>query len=192
MSRIQPPPALPHEVVDQCAEIIYAVDAKGREIERRWGKGILPRMVSIESLERFRRQQRKFSAAAFAMDADECRKHGAAMERAYAALEREAAERGHYAEPAQTWEFTLKDGSLVVLVRDRAELAQVDLKGREAQVWSLEEIAGIIERFPILSAAKDMFPGAEVVSIRPETEAVKFVEDTLDDLPFGRPAEVAA
>lgn len=185
MTIVQAPPPLRHEVVDQCAEIIYAVDAKGREIDRRWGMGILPRMVSIESMERFCRQKRKFSAAAFAMDLDDVRKHGAAMQRAYAALEAEAATLGHYPEPVQTWEFTLKDGGLVVLVRDRAELAKVDTRDRPAQIWSLEEIADIIEKFPALSKAKDYFPGAEVLSVRPEPETIKFVEDTLDDLPFG-------
>ncbi len=181
---IQAPPPLRHEEVDQCADIIAAVDRKAKEIERKWGIGRLPFLVPIALMERFRSQQHKFNLATMALDAAECRKHGGAMERAYTKLEDAAHEAGHYPRHADVWEFTLRDGGVVMLVRDRAEMAQVDPKGRAVQIWSLDEVADVIAKFPVLSLAKEHFPGAVVESIRPSREAQEALDDSLMQIPF--------
>lgn len=48
------------------------------------------------------------------------------------------------------------------LLRDTGRLQR---HGRKAQVWALDEIASVIRCHPILAAAKDAFPGAQVVSV---------------------------
>ncbi len=178
------PPPLRHEEIEDCTVIIQAVDCKARELERRWGTGRLPNLVPVEWAERFMSQRRKFSAACFALDLEQVRLHGTAMERAYDKLEELATASGHMPTPPEHWEFQLEDGQLVVLVRDRAEMVQIDLKGRQAQIWSLDEIAEIVRKFPMLSAAKESFPGAEVISIRPERLAKDALDDALGDIPF--------
>lgn len=178
------PPPLPHEEVEQCSVIIKAVDRKGREMERKWGIGRLHNLVPVEWAERFHSQRKKFSAACFSLNANEVRLHGTAMERAYDKLEEVAVSCGHTPSPPEHWEFELEEGKLVILVRDRAEMAQIDLKGRQAQIWSLDEIAEVVRKFPELSAAKEHFPGAEVISIRPERAAHDALDDQLSDIPF--------
>lgn len=51
---------------------------------------------------------------------------------------------------------------LAVILRDTG---RVQRHGRKAQVWALDEIASVIRCHPILAAAKDAFPGAQVVSV---------------------------
>jgi len=178
------PPPLRHEEVEQCTVIIQAVDRKAREIERKWGIGRLHNLVPVEWAERFASQRKKFSMACFTLEPAEVRLHGTAMERAYDKLEEVAVASGHMPSPPAHWEFELDEGQLVILVRDRAEMAQIDLKGRAAQIWSLDEIANVVRKFPMISAAKDNFPGAEVVSIRPERAAKDALDDKLSDIPF--------
>jgi hypothetical protein len=181
----QAPPPLLHEVAEKCTIIIKAVDQKAREIERKWGIGRLQNLVPAEWSERFLSQQRKFSLAAFEMNLDDLRIHAAGMERAFDKLEEIAISHGHIPNHSQQWEFQLSNGSLVILVRDRAEMAQVDTQGRQAQIWAIDEIIEIIDKFPTLSAAKDSFPGAEVQSIRPSPDAIKTAKQILEDeIPF--------
>ena len=106
------------------------------------------------------------------------------MERAYEALEKAAVAAGNKPGVPETWELTLPDGSLVVLVRDRAEMGQVDTQGRQAQVWALEELGDIITKFPALVLAKEAFPGAVVESIRPDPKAIQLIDDNLAEAPF--------
>ena len=188
---LQAPPPLKHEVLSDIDATIRTVDAHAREIERRWGIGRLPHLVPLEWGEKFRRQKAAWEKACFecvdslsAEDRDRVKSLGEAMLRAFAKLEQVAEMAGHFPEPPTSWEFMLKDGGLVVLVRDRAELAQIDLKGRQAHVWSLEEIAEIVARFPALAAAKDAFPGAEVVSLRTSPAVIGELDDSMADLPW--------
>ncbi len=183
-NRVQAPPPLPHQRQEASAEIIANVDAHARAVERRWGTGKLPRLVPIDWMERFRSQRRKFETACFEFDHDNIRLHGEAMLRAFDKLESVATEHGHAPQPVEQWEFALKDGSLVVLVRDRAEMGNVDLGGRQAQVWALDEIADIIEQYPLLSRAKDAFPGAELIALRPNPAAKDALDDSLADVPW--------
>lgn len=179
------PPPLRHVIAAQCSVIIEAVDRKAREIERRWGIGRLPYLVPVEWSERFSSQKLKFSRACFEMELEDVRTHGAAMERAFDKLEEIAIANGHTPDHGQQWEFEIDPGQLVILVRDRAEMAQVDTKGRTAQIWSLDEIVEVIRKFPVLSAAKNAFPGAELQSIRPDPEATAAINTILDDeIPF--------
>ena len=56
--------------------------------------------------------------------------------------------------------------------------------GRQAQVWALDEIANVIRCHPILAAAKNAFPDAQVVSVRPSRAALDQLNDELSDIPF--------
>lgn len=179
------PPPLPQHLQEASARVIANVDAHARMIERRWGTGLLPKIVPIEWMERFQSQKRKFELACFEFDHDGIRKHGEAMLRAYDKLEEIARGEGLGPMPPEQWEFTLKDGSLVILVRNREEMGQIDARDRAAQVWSLDEIVDVIERFPALAKVKDSFPGAEIISLRPSPAAKDALDDALDEVPFG-------
>jgi hypothetical protein len=85
--------------------------------------------------------------------------------------------------PVDQWEFEAPDG-LVVLVRDIRDTGRVVLSGRQAQVWSLDEIANVIRAHPILAAAKSAFPGAVVESVRPSRTTLEELNDELFEVPF--------
>lgn len=172
-----------HEIIDAMQLVIEAVDQRAREMDRRWGFGMLAKIVPIDLAERFRSQRRKFLAAVWDYEEDEVRKHGEAMIRAYAALDATAtAERGEPAAPEQ-WEFETPEG-LVILVQDIAQVSRAQLHGRKAQVWSLDEIASIIRNYPALAAAKQAFPGAEIESIRVPIDLKQALDDEVMEIPL--------
>ncbi|MFA7441681.1 MAG: hypothetical protein WCZ66_12065 [Sphingomonadaceae bacterium] len=185
------PPPTKSMIALTMGEIIKTVDEHARQVNKRWGFNRLPHLVPPDWTERFVSQKRKWELACFECvgslvpaDLERVRRHGEAMIRAYDKLEEIAASAGHASGPPSWWEFELKDGTPVILVRDRAELGQVETSGRAVQIWSLEEIADIIAKFPDISRAKDAFPGAEVIQMRTSAKVHDALNDSLDGLPF--------
>ncbi len=187
---LQAPPPLKHEMLSAMRTIIETVDRHAREVNLRWGFNRLPHLVPIAETERFMRARQKWNLACWECagsldpaDLERVRKQGESLMRGYDHLASIAIEQGETQAPPTRWEFELKDGTPVVLVRDRAELAQVDLAGRKGQVWSLDEIAEVIAKFPDIARAKECFPGAEVIQIRTDPLVVGKLNDELADLP---------
>lgn len=179
----QAPPPTKHEVLDQIDVTVRGVDQKGREMDRKWGFGRLPTLVPLEIADKFRAQQRKFSGAVWERDPDAVRRHGEAMLRAYAKLDELAEAAGYVAAPPEQWEFETPDG-LVILVRELADAGNVERHGRQAQVWSLDEIASVIRAHPTIVAAKELFEGSFVRSVRPPVEVRDELNDSLMEIPF--------
>lgn len=169
--------------LDVIQAILEAVDQRGRAMDEKWGCGRLPTLVSLDWVERFASQKRKMSAAVWAWDCAEVRKHGEAMVRAYEKLDQLAIEAGHVPGPPEQWEFTTDQG-LVILVQDRSRMNQAQTHGRRCQVWSIDEIAEVIRKHPILARAKEEFPGAEIVSVRVAREVKDQLNDSLEGLPL--------
>lgn len=171
------------EALSQINQIVRLVDERGRQMDHRWGIGRLPLLVPIEVAERFRVQHRKFSGAVWEYDPAEVQKHGEAMLRAYNKLDELAVASGASLAPPEQWEFETPDG-LVVLVRDIKDTGRVELNGRTAQVWSLDEIANVIAAHPMLAAAKAAFPGATVEQVRPAKELRDDLASLSDEVPW--------
>jgi hypothetical protein len=105
------------------------------------------------------------------------------MLRAYDRLDELAREAKGEPLPVDQWEFETEQG-LVILVRDLRDTGRVQRHDRAAQVWSLDEIANVIRCHPILAAAKDAFPGAQLVTVRPSRTMLEQLDDELSDIPF--------
>ncbi len=185
------PPATPSMIAQEMGDIIANVTEHANEMNRRWGFNRLPHIVGLDLMRRFKEQQRKWQLACFECcgsmlpdDLERVRKHGEAMKRAYGALEAEALALGKSPAPPGQWEFELKDGTTVVLVRTRAEMGNVT-REPAAQVWCLEEIGEIITKFPVLVIGKELFPDMEVIRLAPSAEVRDLVDDILSDIPFG-------
>lgn len=175
-------PPTKHEQLSLIDQIVQSVDQKGREMNDRWGFGRLPLLVPIAMAESFRRQRLKFSGAVWEYDLDAVHKHGEAMLRAYAKLDELAVAAGAKPVPPEQWEFDTPDG-LVVLVKDLRDVSRARLDGRQGQVWSLDEVASVIRAHPVLMAAKNAFPGAEVEDIRPPLDLKRSLNDSLEGIP---------
>lgn len=187
---MQAPPPTKHMVVGSMGDIIRTVDEHARELNRRWGFNRLPHIVPIDWTERFITQQRKWNLACFECTGspdpahlNRVRKHGEAMLRAFDKLEEVALANGMTPTPASTWEFELADGTPVTLVRDKTEMAQIE-RCPASQVWALDEIAGIIAKYPELVLAKELFPDAEVIQLRTSKPVIDAMNDSLADLPW--------
>jgi len=174
------PPTKP-EAVDQIWAIIKRVDERGRAIDERWGCGRLPTLVPVDWAAKFASQSSKFNHAIYQYDLAESLKHGEAMIRAYDRLEALAIEAGASDAPPDQWEFETDDG-LVILIRDKSRLGQVQTRGRKCQVWSLDEIASVIRNAKIVAECKMAFPGAELVETRPARAVAESLLN--DDVPF--------
>lgn len=169
--------------LDTIQAILDVVDRRGRDMDERWGIGRLPSLVPIEWAQRFASQKRKFSDAVWSWKAQDAQTHGEAMLRAYAKLDELAVEAGHQPTPPEQWEFMSGD-SLVILVRDRKQMNQVQTGGRRCQIWSLDEVEEVIRKHPMLALAKDEFQGAEIVNIRPVRDIQDQLNDSLEGLPI--------
>lgn len=176
-------PLTKHEALDAIQITVNAVDERGRELDRIWGLGRLTALVPMEWADRFRSQQRKFSAAVWEYEPDNVRRHGEAMLRAYDKLDELARASGKGPVPVDQWEFE-SENELIVLVRHISDTAKVQLDGRKATVWSLEEVENVIRRHPLIVAAKNAFPGCTVESVRPDYDTRHMPNDLLTEIPF--------
>lgn len=176
--------------------IQMGVDHAAQTADATWGAGRLPMLVSDETRAKFLRQAARWrDALADAWNAKQpiplpieqaIRATGGGMQRAWAALEAEASERGHRPLSAvgtapAVWETTLKDGTVVAVVRTPEEALLVPIDGRHVAVYSLEEIASVIDALGVLHLAKVEFPGAKVGGARRDFSWVK----DGDEIPFG-------
>lgn len=185
------PPPTKSETAQSIAGMIGIVDERARDVNRQWGMNRLPNLVPAEWQEKFRKQKRAWEMACFECsgslmpdDRDRVNKQGEAMLRAFDKLEQLARDAGHMPSQPDWWEFELKDGTPVMLVRDRAEMSQIDPRGRAVQIWSLEEVSDIIAKFPMIATAKECFPGAETIQCRTNPLVIDELNDSLDNLPW--------
>jgi hypothetical protein len=158
---------LPPHAVDRMQALIDGVDEVAKTFEQRWGVGRLRLLVSDEMREKFDRQGRKLNEAIWTGDVQAAETHAPAMRRGWQALDAAATAAGAQPLSPAVWEVPLSGGCVAALVRSVAEVHQVAREGRYLQVWSVEEIARLIDAFPEVVRAKEIFPGAEVLTGRP-------------------------
>ena len=137
-----------------------------------WGMDRLPLLVSDETRAKFYRQSHRWGSAyrdAWEADMltrdhlDAVQSAAGGMRRAYAAMAAEAVEAGHRPLSPEVWETTLEDGTVAAIVKTDAEAGHVIASGRALVVYSLAEIASVIDALPkVLQDAKRAFPGATV------------------------------
>ena len=146
--------------------IIDGVEHVRGELERQWGVGRLRLIVSQELRSRFDRQASMFQSAIDRGTIEDVREQGRRMINAWRALNRVAVDAGEPVLHPLVWEVQLGDGRVVALVRTQAEARHVRQSGRQIELWTLDEVARLIVAFPTIVKAKELWPGAEVVSAR--------------------------
>jgi hypothetical protein len=167
------------------------VDAARADAEITWGAERLPLLVPEDMRVRFHRQRdrvRRDLETAWAAPQvtgpmiDAARAACAGMVRAYAALAAAAAEAGHRPLSVEVWETRLSDGTVVAVTRTNDEAAKVVHEGRYVVVYTLAEVANVIQALPdALQMAKAVWPGAKVL---PPSEAGPFDVQRGDPIPF--------
>lgn len=178
---------------DDCITLqswITAVDEAAREKERLWGFDRLRLLASPELRAKFDRQAAKWrealeqawAATVLARDMlDAVASRSAAMQRGWQALEDAASEAGHRPVAPFIWEVVLKDGTVAAFVQTAAEASKVIADGRHVVVWTVEEVANILNAIPeFLNKAKTEFPGSKIIG----TGDRRWLKNG-DPIPFG-------
>lgn len=152
------------------------------EMERKWGRGRLRLLVDGDLREKFDRQRYLFSNAIWKGDLADVQREAKRMQAAWRALDRRATETNQKTLPATVWETTLSDGTVVAIVKEPELAYQLDdipdRERRKIHVYTLSEIARLIEGFPLLAKVKEAFPGATVERVKDE------MPDPLQDIRF--------
>jgi len=145
------------------------VDQMAAEMETKWGCGRLRLLVDDKLREKFDRQRLKLDHARWHGDLETVRVHAQRMLAGYRVLDREAEALG--AVPLDKLDFpcletVLADGSVAVIVTDNVTAYKVVHEDRRCHVYTLEEIARLIDGYPGLAKVKTTFPGATVTQVR--------------------------
>jgi hypothetical protein len=157
------------------------VDALAAQMELKWGVGRLRLLVPPDMRERFDRQRYLLNQAIWhGQDLEQVKVQSARMCRAWCALNDKAEELGARPLDPECWEVAFGPGAVAgvaIICRDGYDASKVDIAGRCATVYTLEEIARLLELFPTVAAVKKFYPGARVEAVR------HTVQDPLDAFP---------
>ena len=155
-------PMAPAELVTKA--ILDHLDETARQMERKWGVGRLRLLVDDALRAKFDAQKAKLDAAIGTGHEVYIRAQADGMRRAWQVLNRAATETGAQPLSPEVWECVLlSTGEVVSIVRTEVEAHHV---ARECEVWTLGEIAVLIERMGEVRQIKRTFPGAAVAEIR--------------------------
>lgn len=144
-----------HEAIEDLNQVAKAMEDK-------WGKGRLRLVVPADLREKFDRQRYLTSQAIWLGELEEVKEQTKRMIKAWNALDRQATEAGAEIKPVEQWEAVLGDGTTLIVVKTLEEASMAKIEGRKAVVWSLQEVAAIVEEQKAILMAKMFFPGATV------------------------------
>lgn len=145
---------------------IDGADHVAIEAENYWGAGRLRLLVDVTLREKFDRQRYRYSQAIQSGELIDVQREAARMALAWKTLDKTARAAGHYRKPPEIWETTLSDGTVIALVQDLAASREVITEGRQVALYTVEEVARLIEDYPGVVKAKQLWPGARVDGIR--------------------------
>jgi hypothetical protein len=145
---------------------IDGADATAIAMEQKWGAGRLRLLVANDLREKFDRQRFLYNAAIWHGDLEQLRAEAARMVKAYVALNAAAEAACALELDPRVWETALSDGTAVAIVRSHEDAHAVVRENRQMVVYTLEELAHMLERYQEVTKVKDVWPGAKVTQIR--------------------------
>lgn len=153
---------------------LEACDQVARRLEAHWGCGRLPRVLIgaglTELAAKFYSQQAKLNAAIWHGELHEVELHAGRMRAAWETCHRRALEAGCSPIEPTVWEITLKDGRVLAVALDgdsAAAHARACVEGRGIVIWTLQEVASMVDGEHWVNDVKREFPGATVQRVRP-------------------------
>ncbi len=171
---------------DKCRAALATYDAEVRAREIKWGVDRLPLLVEPELRDRFWAQMDVLNAAIAKGSGIEVEEAVAATVRGVQALERRAVELGAEPVSGEVWEETTPAGAVVAVCKDGASIAKIRDEGRIDRVYTMSEIAAIVERWEASKAGemtnkvKSLFPGATIEAVKPKPAELELD----DEIPF--------
>ncbi len=167
-------PALPPYDANLVKAALDRLDHTAHTHERRWGIGRLRLLVDDILRAKFDRQARLLDDALWVRpgippaDGRTILAHIDAMERGWQKLDLQATINGHQPMPPTWLETVGPDGKLFIVAADNADaslLAQ-QAAGRQATVFTIEEVGRLLTAWPDIARVKATFDGARVTEVR--------------------------
>lgn len=166
---------------------IDEADKVAVEMEGKWGVDRLRMIVDAGLREKFDRQRYLFNRAVWHGNLEDVRREAKRMVAAWRALDRAADGLGLPQRDPEVWEVAVGAG-VAAIVRHAEDARKVAADSRHVAVYTLEEVGRLLEQFPMIAKAKEVFPGAQVVAARRPADPLQGVADSLapldDPLPF--------
>ena len=152
-------------------------------MERKWGAGRLRLMVGPELREKFDRQRYLTNQAIWHGDLEGVKTQCRRMINGWKALDKAAGDAGLERCPTEAWEVVGASGLVHVIVRTVDDAKDYKMGRQNACVYTLAEMAVILDALSPVEALKSAFPDAEVVQLRRDVgDALDDVHDTQGDL----------
>lgn len=155
-------------------------DLTGSEMEAKWGVGRLRLLVGPELREKFDRQRYLFNQAVWHGDLEAVRRESQRMVKAWLALDKAAIQAGKSEKEPWVLETVLADGTVAAIITSNEDTRHIKTEGRKVAVYTLAEIAKLLDGYPMLAKVKQHFPGATVTQVRRP-------DDPLDALDSSKP-----
>jgi len=172
-----------------------SVDEVARRLEQRWGIGRLERLAPPDLAVKFEQARQNLNDAANNDDHNYLVQKANNMIAGWNALERFAEKNGHQPADERIWYAIAPDnagGKPYAIIQDSGVAKLVDPES-VSRTYTLDELCRIInfweENSPLVKSVKDVFPGAEIQSIKPKEEKdgkSSKKQDTFfdDEIPF--------
>jgi hypothetical protein len=164
-----------------------AIEAEERRLDTAWGNGRARLCLAPDVRARFDAQAERLWRASREADLPTLLAECTRMTKALAAAEKAAQACGVLL--PGVWEATLADGSTLAIVQHREHAQRVRARDRTLEVWTVEEIAHLVEgqdapvralkrRFGAIVASMQATPLADPDAI----SATPFVDDDIDSI----------
>ena len=152
-------------------------------MERKWGAGRLRLMVGPELREKFDRQRYLTNQAVWHGGLEDVKAQCRRMINGWKALDKVASDAGLERCATEAWEVAGASGLVHVIVRTIDDAKDYKMGRQNACVYTLAEVAVILDALSPVEALKSAFPDAEVVQLRRDVgDALDDVHDTQGDL----------
>lgn len=164
------PPKMSHAESRAWEAATAVLDRVAADMERVWGVGRLPQLVSPDSAARFAIAEEQCEVAIASGDVREAALKASALARGWHALDKEARERGHKpGDVGQVWCVAVDGRSYAVCLHtaDSAALAAIYPDHTAISVLELLRVLQGVEAGRLLNKAKDIWPGAAVTARKP-------------------------
>jgi hypothetical protein len=158
-------------------------------MEKKWGAGRLRLLVGPELRDKFDRQRYMTNQAIYHGGLEDLREQCRRMINGWGALDRAADQMGLKRFPVDAWDVVGASGTVHVIVRTLDDAVDYRMGRQNVCVYTLDEIAVLLDAQGLLGAAKTAFPDAEIVKVRRSVgDALSDIDtskDALDDeIPF--------
>lgn len=169
-------------IADAIHHAILPLDRVATEMESYWGCDRLPSLVDPSTALRFGSAKAKLDAAITANDAVAVAARAAILIKGWRAMDAEAKKAGHEELSPDIWTHTTDDGFRMAVARsnpDAIKAIRTDPKMEGTPVFSLDEVARIVQSMETVTSAKKVWPEAVVRRISKKPDEV-----LSDSMPF--------